>query len=436
MQLRKMYTDKRVLLFVIVTSIVFGALIGAKLFLSYYATDKSAQVALARQYIGIAEDIVKGLDKREYQKFLDTPQDEARRQNIKLFLEQYRLRINAHYVYTLLFDDTDISRVGVSANPPGYEDVWIGAICTLPSAQVRQAKSGHSYYSDIIQGEYGDYYLSVGVPLYDKTGRMLGALGIDIEAKDLANVSHQVVRGNSFIFFIDIIFALALLAAVFFLYKWYRVRLSRSLQEAENLYTSELGKVVDTIKSGRHDLMNHLQVISGLMQIKMYDKAWDYLKQLSVDVKVMDWTLRIKNPILMVLFQSKWELAQTRNIQMDFDTDQEDYRRVESMDLVKIYANLLDNAIEALDGYDGDQPRCIRVTCKTMGEKYIFAVENPALLTAKEQKAFFQHGYSTKDQAHAARGNGLMIVKKTVTKYKGALLFKYEDEKVLIQITI
>lgn len=436
MQLNKLYTDKRGLLFVIVTSIVFGVLISSKLYISYYATDKSAQVALARQYIGIAENIVENLDKTEYKKFLNSQQDEALKQNIKQYLEEYRHRINALYVYTLYFDDTDVSRVGVSSNPPEYEEFKYSTICTLPPMQVRDAKEGKSYYSDIIQGEFGDYYLSVGAPLYDEDGCLLGALGIDIEAKDLTNVSNHVVRGNSFIFIIDIIFALAILAAVFLLYKWYRASLSRSLQEAENLYTSELAKVVDTIRSGRHDLMNHLQVISGLMQIKRYDKAWDYLQQLNVDAKVMDWTLRIKNPILMVLFQSKWELAQARNIRMDFDTDQNDYRRINSMDLVKIYANLLDNAVEALDSYDGDQPRCICVTCKTVGEKYIFAVENPALLTAKDQKAFFQSGYSTKDQAHAARGNGLMIVKKTVMKYKGSLVFKYEDEKVLIQITI
>lgn len=437
MKFSRLLTNKRTVYLVIVSIVVLSALTSLKLYMSYYTTNKSAQVALAKQYIQIAESIAEGLDKDAYQRFLLTREDGVERKEISLYLEQYRYRINAIYTYILMLDESDVSKVMVSGIPPNTEDIHpIGAPCTVPPAQVKQAKSGKSYFTGIIKDEQYGAYLSVGVPLYNDDGVMLGVIGVDIDAKDLEQVGKQVVESNLFIFVIDILFAIALLMVVFMLNKWYKIRFKRDLEQTEKMYISELGKVIDTIKSSRHDMMNHLQVLSGLMHLQLHDKVNDYLKQLTKESKVSEMSLRIKNPILMVLFQSKWELAQTKNIQMNFEVDQNDYTRVESMDLARIYSNLLDNAIEATESYSGEQIKQIGVICKTVGTNYIFVVENPAELTAKEQKNLFQYGYTTKESKGALRGNGLMIIKRTVEIYKGHIDCHYEKGKVIIQITI
>ncbi|MGF7047927.1 sensor histidine kinase regulating citrate/malate metabolism [Paenibacillus sp. DS2015] len=408
-----------------------------KLYISHYSTNQSAQVALAKQYIGIATNVAEGLDKDAYQKFLLTKEDEDNRKEISHYLEQYRYRINALYVYILMLDESDVSKVMASAFPPHLKDFPIGEPCTVPPAQVRRAKSGKSYFTDIIKDEMNGAYLSVGVPLYSDDGTILGVVGIDIDAKELEEVSQQVVVNNNvFVFIIDILFAMSLLIVVFLLNKWYKIRFKRDLDQTEKMYISELGKVMDTIKSSRHDMMNHLQVLGGLMDLQLHDKVNDYLKQLTKESKISEMSLRIKNPILMVLFQSKWELSQSKNIQMYFEADQYDYSRVDSMDLAKIYSNLLDNAIEATESYSGDLPQQIHVVCQRVGGKYIFAVENPAQLTAKEQKNLFQYGYTTKENKDALRGNGLMIIKRTVERYMGDIYFQYEKGKVNIRIII
>lgn len=158
--------------------------------------------------------------------------------------------------------------------------------------------------------------------------------------------------------------------------------------ESEIMYMSEMSKVMSSIKSSRHDLMNHFQVLHGLLTLKKYDRAVDYLKQLAADSKALDLSLRINNPVVLILFQSKWELAQSKGIELQFDTEPEEYSRIESMELVKILSNLLDNAIEATEGYSGERPKKIRVTAKTVGSQYVFTVYNPAVLTSKQRKMF------------------------------------------------
>lgn len=436
MKFMKLFTNKRMTYFIVVSFIIVSVLTASKLFISYYTTDKSAQIALAKQYIGIADEIAKGLDKDVYQKFLLTKQNDENREKTKHYLEEYRDRINAVYVYILMLDESNISKTMVTALPPNVEDVSIGTACTVPPTQVRHAKSGQSYFTDIIEGEHNSSYLSVGVPFYSDDGNFLGVVGIDIDANALEQVSYQVVKSNLFIFVIDILFALALLIVVYVLNKWYKNRMKHDLKETEKMYISELSKAIDTIKSSRHDMMNHLQVLHGLMDLQMHDQTRDYLKRLTVEAKTVNLSLRIKNPILMVLFQSKWELAQSKNIHIQFEADLNDYNRIESMDLVKIFANLLDNAIEASESYNGVHPKRIRVICKATGTKYAFAVENPAELSINEKNSFFQHGYTSQNNKDGLRGNGLTIIRTTVEKYQGDIYFQYEEEKILIQITI
>ncbi len=429
-------SKKRIVTFIVVSCIVLSALMSVKLLISYYSINKSAQTTLAKQYIEIAKDIEEGLDKDVYGKFLLSKQDDENHKQIKQYLEQYLKRINALYVYVLMLDDSDISKVMVSAVPSNMSDLPIGVACTVPVTQVRQAKRGQNYFTNIIKDEFNGSYLSVGVPFYSGNGNILGVIAIDLGVEELKQVSGQVLKSNLFIFVIDILFAVVLLLVAFSLYQWYKLRLKQDLKESEKMYISELRRVTDAIKSSRHDMINHLQVLSGLMEMKLHDRAVDYLKELAIESKMVDLSLRIKNPILMVMFQSKWEFAQSKGIPMHFETDENEYNRLESMDLARIYANLLDNAIEATEAYWGDQPKKIRVICKTVGEKYVFVVENTAQLTTIEQKSLFQNGYTTKENRDAMSGNGLMIIKRTVEIYKGDICFQYEEDKVTIQITV
>lgn len=420
-----------------ISIVIFSILTGSKLLISYYTTENSARITLAKQYIEIANNIANELDKTSYAKFLENPQiDDENYLQIKQYLELYQKKINSLFTYILMLDESNISKVMITAMPAGLPEFSIGAVCTVPEAQIIQAKSGQDYFTTIINDVHNTSYFSVGVPFYNEYGDILGVVGIDIDAKDLKQVSHQVVMSNQITFFIDILFAIVLITSVYLLHKWYKHKLQQDHEETEKMYISELGKIVSTLKSSRHDLMNHIQVVNGLIYLKQYEKAGEYLKQLTIDSKALDVSLRIQNPALMVILQSKWELAQSKDINIQFEVDQSDFCRVESMDVVKILSNLLDNAIEAVDVYSGAQPKIIKVICKTIDDKYIFSVENPTLLSNKEYKSLFQNGYTSKVNIDGLRGNGLDIIRRVSMKYQGDIYTHYDQEKFTIQITI
>ena len=57
-----------------------------------------------------------------------------------------------------------------------------------------------------------------------------------------------------------------------------------------------LEKLLDVIQVQRHDFLNHMQVISGLLQLNKLDRLRDYLGQVSMELARFSKTTRVKIP--------------------------------------------------------------------------------------------------------------------------------------------
>ena len=74
------------------------------------------------------------------------------------------------------------------------KDFLIGEVCTVPEAQVKRAYEGHTYMTDVIEDPSHGSYLSVGTPIKDATGKVIGYLGIDISTNTLNDIKGKVLQ--------------------------------------------------------------------------------------------------------------------------------------------------------------------------------------------------------------------------------------------------
>lgn len=58
----------------------------------------------------------------------------------------------------------------------------------------------------------------------------------------------------------------------------------------------ELQKLLEVIQVQRHDFLNHLQVISGCLQLNKADRVQEYIRQVIADMRVMSQTARLEIP--------------------------------------------------------------------------------------------------------------------------------------------
>ncbi|MDG5785900.1 GHKL domain-containing protein [Evansella sp. AB-P1] len=232
---------------------------------------------------------------------------------------------------------------------------------------------------------------------------------------------------------IHLIFVVLLnVISLYILGKIYKREEKRKVYNAELTHIQEFRSLVASVRSERHDLNNHLTVISGLMKINNYDAANKYIQDMIGDIRINSKALTIKNPTLASILYSKMDKYQREMVPFEVNiTNEEIVTVISSTDLIRLISNLLDNAYEATVELPIED-RKIQLEIHKVNEKVKISVQNTSILNEITENHFKQ-GYSTK--ANSDRGYGLAIVQEITGKYNGSLVISSNDSLIIFEIT-
>lgn len=195
----------------------------------------------------------------------------------------------------------------------------------------------------------------------------------------------------------------------------------------------QLAQMEDTnllLHSQRHDFLNNIQVIAGMLSLGNIEKAKEYIqrftKGLVIDEKDLHILEEVKCPHLYTLFLNKLYKCKELGIKMHYDLEQSiNLENYDAIDLVRILGNLLDNAIYAVKFLNQEQ-RKINVSIFEDMNEVVFEVYQMAPIIPKEiQKEIFMRGFTTKK--NEGTGMGLYNVKNIVQKYEGVIALTSEE---------
>lgn len=166
-----------------------------------------------------------------------------------------------------------------------------------------------------------------------------------------------------------------------------------------------------------HDLKNHFLLTEGAEARK------EILKKLSL----YEIYCETGNDFLNVILSEKLNQARKKGIHIECNVDFSKGSFLQPLDISTIFGNLLDNAIEACQKIEEDEPY-IFISCKIRGSMISVVIKNSMvhnsfdLRTTKKDKQF--HGY------------GLGNVKKALANYNGEMFIKAEGKEFLISLII
>ncbi|MGE7601693.1 GHKL domain-containing protein [Peribacillus sp. NPDC097675] len=395
---------------------------------------------MANQSVISAKSISNSLDKEAYTHFLETRVKNREYEDIQNYLEQARENIGALHVYTLEVDNPIKSKVMIASLPEEFkdEDIAIGVPCTVPAKQVRRAYEGRTFITDILNDPVYGEYMTVGVPIKDENGTVIGALSIDVSAESIHAISDKVIKSSIFNLIYSGAFVIILAIAFILIQKWYRKEMKREVVDTEDTYRTEFQSLIASVRSLRHDFSNHVQVAHGLLKLGESAKALEYLTSLSKEVhSIESMELDVTHPGLSVLLETKRLSAQNYNIDITLDISPDSFDTIKTTDLIKLLSNVIDNAIEATIELP-EQDRRMNITCKTEEGNYMFAVKNSGpMISLVDQENIFRSGYSTKKKEKGKdRGQGLFIVKDLVRRYNGEIFVDSNEIETSIIVLI
>ena len=418
-----MKSTRKVKLILVLSIVLLLLFISISIYTSYIKIKSTVEESIANQSVEAAKSIAASFDVETYKQFLQKPEKNEQYWELREYLNDAREKLGAHYVYTLKVDNPKFSRAMIMGMPKdGPIEYPIGIVCTVPEKQVKIAYyEGKTYVTGQIEDhDYGVNYISVGAPIKDEAGKIIGYIGIDIGIDQLNAISAKVLENNIFILLFSGIFVVIIIATFFFMQHWYRKEIQKEVEETEDTYQAEIKTLIASVSSLRHDFANHVQVLHGLLLLDKSQQALEYLSTLSKEIhNIQSINLNIKHPGLSVLLQTKKLSAQNQQIDMCVSVSDDSFDQIKTTDLIKLLSNLLDNAIDASKELPEDQ-RKISIHCQACGSQYIFKITNTGPKILNKDKIFKQ-GYSTKREENdkKIRGQGLFIVKDIVDKYNG-----------------
>ncbi len=201
--------------------------------------------------------------------------------------------------------------------------------------------------------------------------------------------------------------------------------LNEQIKNQYNHYI-ELEKYYSEIFRIKHDINNHNNIISVLLQNGDYDELKNYMDKYNNNmVNLENEVLICKNKIIDAICLSKRSICKESDIKISFNIMVPEIINIDDLDLCAIYGNILDNAIESCNRItDYSKEKFIEIKSNiSKGYLTIKLINSKCGISIKKNNKFI-----TLKQDKKNHGIGLQSVQKSIDKYSGQIVLKDEGE--------
>ena len=234
-----------------------------------------------------------------------------------------------------------------------------------------------------------------------------------------------------FVLLLFVVLSLVLTGCLVILLRAYQrlTRRNRTLRES----VENLGALNDRLRMDRHDYLNHLQVVYGLMELEEYDEMNAYLRKVYKELLKTGKAIKTSKPAINALLAAKMAECEEKGIEflVEVKSDLKDVG-IEDWELCKVLSNLIDNAVRAAEECDSEE-KSVRVNITETAEKYVFEVEdNGQKIPDEIREIIFRKGFTTKKGD--GHGMGLAIVSRIVSDNKGEIELATDEQKTVFTV--
>lgn len=214
------------------------------------------------------------------------------------------------------------------------------------------------------------------------------------------------------------------------------VKAIKSLNAQHSIQDEVIKQIKDlnnTLKSQRHDFLNHLQVVYSLIEMNEYKEASSYIEKVYEDIRKVNRVLKTSDTAINALLQAKQLDCEDRGILVEINIETRlDKLKVPSWEMCRVLGNLVDNAIDATEG---NENKYLLIDISEEHRTYKFIVKNNGeMIPIAVIDKIFEAGFSTKGDS--GQGMGLAISKSIVEKYGGSIAVETNETNTTFQVIV
>lgn len=228
-----------------------------------------------------------------------------------------------------------------------------------------------------------------------------------------------------------IITSLGMILLIEYIVKSVKVGMENYNLKLEYSYYKELEENQLEIRKMRHDMNNHLSIINSFIKDENLQEAKIYFDSLSDRFQVNNREF-CKNSIVNAVINTKYNLAIQNGIDCFFNIDINGIIPIDDIDLCSVFANTLDNAIEASQKISDLSIRKITVKARCDKGYFSYSIIN----NIGENIAVSKGIYLTSKPDKKMHGYGIENIKSIVEKYNGILEINHTNNEFSVLIVI
>lgn len=244
--------------------------------------------------------------------------------------------------------------------------------------------------------------------------------------QSLVCINYIKIDPDSKSFYITISAISLLICLLYFVYKFINLIYKQNdiLKQMKNQkeYSEKALTNDEELRKFRHDYRNHMIVINSLFENGQTDRARDYINNLNNSVASSLTKISTGNFITDAIINNKTVTASTHDIKIKFN-GQVPTAGIFDEDLCTVFANVLDNAIEATQKLATD--KVVKIDCGIRNGIFLLDVTNPVDTDVKIRR---DGTIRTTKLNKAEHGLGIQSINRTVKKYNGSVNITCENK--------
>lgn len=226
---------------------------------------------------------------------------------------------------------------------------------------------------------------------------------------------------------LSVIATLVILSAVVVLSRHEQLAAEQTLWQIRQQYYQNLEETQKQVRSLRHDMANHLTVLASLEGAAMRQ----YLEQLSCSSAMQSGKRYCENPVVNAVLSAKFSRMEETQIQTELTISLQGEMPLSDVDLCALFANSLDNAIEASLKLPAPQRK---IELRVAMDKGFFVLK---LSNAMEGTFILQDSkLATTKKDKQLHGYGLAGLQDITEMYHGSLHIEHDKKEFRLLIMI
>lgn len=186
---------------------------------------------------------------------------------------------------------------------------------------------------------------------------------------------------------------------------------------------------IEMTRRYRHDLAKHIQTLEVMMEEEGNQDIAEYMDSLKVRYIELKKKEYCTDEVVNTVISIKKQQCEEKQIPMELEVADEDYKVIKDIDLVGVLYNLLDNAVEASERVPEGENCGIHLEMGKKEEQVWIRVEN---YINPEEKITFETSKEEKDE----HGIGMKVISYLVKKYNGKQKIELDQKqnKILVEV--